>query len=170
MTMNTADWTRVGKAWIIPNDYVNTDAIMPRAGFELPPGQQRPLVLATIRPGWAMLVNPGDILVVGRAFGTGSSRPAPMYIAQLGIAAIVAESVGDIFFRNCVSYAVPVLECPGVLGLVAEGDEVAVNIEHGTFVNRTTGVTAWGAAMPDMLLETIAAGGTQALLRRKGYV
>ena len=170
MTMTTVDWTRAGKAWVIPNEYVNTDAIMPRAGFELPPDQQGPLVLATIRPGWAMLVKPGDILVVGRAFGTGSSRPAPMYIAQLGIAAIVAESVGEIFFRNCVSYAVPVLECPGVLDLVTEGDEVAVNIEHGTFINRATGATARGEVMPDMLLETIAAGGTQALLRRDGYV
>jgi 3-isopropylmalate/(R)-2-methylmalate dehydratase small subunit len=170
MTPPTDTWTRSGKAWVFPDEYVNTDAIMPRAGFELPEKDQAPLVLASIRPGWAMLVKPGDILVVGRGFGSGSSRPAPLYIGRLGIAAIVGESVGEIFFRNCVSYAVPVLECPGVLGLVTEGDEVAVDIEHGTFVNRTTGATARGAAMPDMLLETIAAGGTQALLRREGYV
>jgi 3-isopropylmalate/(R)-2-methylmalate dehydratase small subunit len=169
MTMPGA-WARSGKAWVIPDEYVNTDAIMPRAGFELPPEEQNDLVLATLRPGWAAQVEPGDILVVGRAFGTGSSRPAPLYIGRLGIAAIVAESVGEIFFRNCVSYALPVLECRGVLDLVAEGDEVVVDIEAGTFLNRTTGATATGSPLPGMLLDTIAAGGAHAVLRRDGYV
>ena len=159
-----------GKAWVIPNDYINTDAMMPHRGYDLAPREQESLVLATIRPGWAMLVQPGDILITGRAFGTGSSRPAPTMLTRLGIAAVVSESVGEIFFRNCVSYALPVLELPGVLSMVTEGDTVSVDIEHGAFENRTTGASARGEAMPSMLLDTIAAGGTHAVLRRDGYL
>lgn len=159
-----------GRSWVIADSYVNTDAIMPHAGYDLPPKEQEAMVLATVRPGWATQVGPGDVLVAGRAFGTGSSRPAPTMLRRLGIAALVAESVGEIFFRNCVSYALPVLECPGVLGVVAEGDEVAVDIETGVVENRSTGVRLTGEPMPAMLRETIAAGGTHALLRAEGYM
>jgi 3-isopropylmalate/(R)-2-methylmalate dehydratase small subunit len=159
-----------GRAWVIPNDYVNTDAIMPRAGYDLAPEEQNALVLNTIRPGWAKLVQKGDILIGGRNFGTGSSRPAVTLLTRIGIAAIVAESVGEIFFRNCVSYAMPALELPGVLGMVTEGDTVSLDIGTGSFENRTTGTSASGAPMPPMLLETIAAGGAYVQLRAEGYM
>ncbi|HVV18622.1 MAG TPA: hypothetical protein VHF06_04255 [Pseudonocardiaceae bacterium] len=159
-----------GRAWVFPQDYINTDAIMPRAGYDLAPREQDLLVLSSIRPGWAAEVRPGDLLVAGRNFGTGSSRPAVTLLTRLGIAGIVAESVGEIFFRNCVSYAMPVLECAGCLAMTTEGDTVTLDIESGTYTNVTTGVTKSGARMPTMLLETIAAGGAYALLRNEGYL
>jgi len=81
-----------GRAWVFPQDYINTDAMMPRAGYDLPPKQQESLVLSSIRPGWADLVEPGDILVAGRNFGTGSSRPAPTLLRRVGIAGLVCET------------------------------------------------------------------------------
>jgi 3-isopropylmalate/(R)-2-methylmalate dehydratase small subunit len=159
-----------GRAWVIPNDYVNTDAIMPRAGYDLAPKEQEALVLNTVRPGWATQVRPGDVLVAGRNFGTGSSRPAVTLLTRIGIAAIVAESIGEIFFRNCVSYAMPALELPGVLDLVTEGDTVHLDIGAGAFRNETTGATAQGTPMPAMLLETIAAGGAYVQLRAQGHM
>ena len=41
----------VGRAWVFSQDYVNTDAIMPRRGYDLAPEAQEELVLATLRPG-----------------------------------------------------------------------------------------------------------------------
>jgi 3-isopropylmalate/(R)-2-methylmalate dehydratase small subunit len=174
VSVDAADAVKVsgitGKAWVFPNDYINTDAIMPRAGYDLAPAEQNALILNTIRPGWAKLVEPGDILVAGRNFGTGSSRPAVTLLSRIGIAAIVSESVGEVFFRNCISYAMPVMQCPGVLDIVAEGDTLSIDIAIGELINRTSGVTATGPTMPAMLLDTVRAGGAYQLLRRDGYL
>lgn len=159
-----------GRAWVFPQDYINTDAMMPRAGYDLSPKEQNSLVLNSVRPGWADLVEPGDILVAGRNFGTGSSRPAPTLLRRLGIAALVAESVAEIFLRNCVSYALPVLDCPGCLEMTNEGDTVTVDLESGTFTNVTAGISRSGPVLPAMLRETIAAGGAYAQLRAEGYM
>jgi 3-isopropylmalate/(R)-2-methylmalate dehydratase small subunit len=159
-----------GRAWVFPQDYINTDAMMPRAGYDLPPKEQNSLVLNSVRPGWADLVEPGDILVAGRNFGTGSSRPAQTLLQRVGIAALVCESVAEIFLRNCVSYALPVLDCPGCLEMTTEGDTVTVDMNSGTFTNVTTGASRTGPVLPAMLRNTIAAGGAYAMLRAEGYM
>lgn len=159
-----------GRAWVFPDSYINTDAIMPRAGYDVSPREQETMVLASIRPGWAEQVEAGDILVAGRRFGTGSSRPAVTMLSRLGIAALVAESVADIFLRNCVSYAMPVLECPGILEAVREDDRIEVDTVAGTVRNRTTGGSAAGTPLPEMLLATIAEGGVYEQLRAHSYM
>ena len=105
-------------------------------------------MLSSVRPGWAEQVKQGDILVAGRNFGTGSSRPAPTLLRRLGIVAIVCESVAEIFQRNCVSYALPALDCPGCLEMTTEGDTVTVDLDNGTYTNVTTGVTGPGRCCP----------------------
>lgn len=160
----------VGRAWVFQNDYINTDAIMPRMGYDLPDADQNALILSTLRPGWAAEVRPGDILVAGRNFGTGSSRPAATLLLRIGISAIVAESVAEVFFRNCVSYALPALDCPGVLELVTEGDELEVELEAARLTNHRTGRSTQGRPIPKALLDTIAAGGVYAQLRAAGYM
>jgi 3-isopropylmalate/(R)-2-methylmalate dehydratase small subunit len=159
-----------GRAWVLPQDYINTDSIMPRRGYDLAPREQALLVMQTVRPGWAEQVEQGDILITGKNFGTGSSRPAVTLLSRLGIVAVVGESISEIFFRNCVSYAMPALELPGVLDMVTEGDTVRVDIGSGTFTNVTTGHGGQGAAMPAALLETIAVGGAYVQLRAEGYM
>jgi 3-isopropylmalate/(R)-2-methylmalate dehydratase small subunit len=170
-TVNTVDISSIsGKAWVFPQDYITTDALMPRSGYDLAPKEQEALVLSSIRPGWAEQVRPGDILVAGRNFGTGSSRPAVSLLLRLGIAALVCESVAEIFMRNCVSYAMPVLECEGCLAMTTEGDSVSVDLETARYTNLSTEVAAVGAILPPMLRNTIAAGGTYAMLRAEGYM
>ena len=77
----------------------------------------------------------GDIIVGGRNFGTGSSRPAPSLMADLGIAAVIAESLNGLFFRNCINSGVAAAECPGILDVVAEPDVVALDLATGTITN-----------------------------------
>lgn len=170
MTVSSESWRASGRAWVFPEPSINTDVVMQRAGHYLPLDRQRDLVMAAIRPGWGHLVREGDVLVAGPNFGTGSSRPIVNLLRSLGIVGIVAVSVGEIFFRNCVSYAMPVLECSSVLDIVEEGDIVEFDISTGVLLNATNARSARGAAVPQMLLETIAAGGTYAQLRAAGYM
>ena len=159
-----------GRAWIFAESNLNTDLMMPNKGYVLTLQERAKLIFATYRPGWAEQVERGDIIIGGRNFGAGSSRPVAEILRVLGISAIVAESISGIFFRNCVNYALPVMECPGVLDAVTEGDVVRVDIADGVLTNTRTGVTLGGAKMPPLLLDIIKAGGTYEQLRRDGYL
>jgi 3-isopropylmalate/(R)-2-methylmalate dehydratase small subunit len=161
---------REGRCWVFPDANLNTDLIMPEEGKRLPRPEQLQLVLARIRPGWASEVRDGDVLVAGRNFGTGSSRPAVQLLIELGIVAIVASSIYDLFYRNCVSYGMAALECPDVLNVVAEGDIVRVDLAQGALANVSTGAAAKGHAMPQMMRDIINGGGLHAELRRQGML
>lgn len=84
------------------------------------------------RPEFAKTVRPGDIIVAGRNFGCGSSREyAAVAVKQSGVAAIIAESVARIFFRNSVNLGVPVFEDPAAARLMADGEDVEINLVEG---------------------------------------
>jgi 3-isopropylmalate/(R)-2-methylmalate dehydratase small subunit len=159
-----------GRAWVFAEANINTDQMMPNKGYVLPLAERAKLIFATYRPGWSEQVREGDIIIAGRNFGAGSSRPAAEILRVLGIRAIVAETISGIFFRNCVNYALPAMECPGVLDAVTEGDVVRVDITEGALTNTRTKQTLNGVRMPPMLLDIIKAGGTYDQLKRDGYL
>jgi 3-isopropylmalate/(R)-2-methylmalate dehydratase small subunit len=159
-----------GRVWVFPEANVNTDLMMPAATFRMSRAEQARHLFATYRPGWAEAVGQGDIVVGGRNFGTGSSRPAPSLMADLGVAAVIAESLNGLFFRNCINSGVAAAECPGILDVVAEPDMVALDLATGTITNERTGATAAGSALPDELIAIVADGGLLVRLQRGGYV
>ena len=111
---------------------------------------------------------PATLFVNGRNFGTGSSRPAPTLMADLGIAAVIAESLNGLFFRNCINAGVAAAECPGIVDLVAEPDVVAFDLTTGAITNRRTGASLEGSALPPELIAIIA--DLLVRLERGGYV
>jgi 3-isopropylmalate/(R)-2-methylmalate dehydratase small subunit len=159
-----------GRAWVFAEANINTDQMMPNKGYVLPLAERAKLIFATYRPGWSEQVREGDIIIAGHNFGAGSSRPAAEILRVLGIRAIVAETISGIFFRNCVNYALPAMECPGVLDAVTEGDIVRVDVGEGALTNTRTAQMLKGARMPPMLLDIIKAGGTYDQLKRDGYL
>jgi 3-isopropylmalate/(R)-2-methylmalate dehydratase small subunit len=100
----------------------------------------------------------------------GSSRPAPLLLRRLGIAAVVAASLAPLFLRNCVNLALPALSCPDVLDAVDEGDRVAISFDTGAVENLADGRTAQGQALPAQLLEVVTQGGLLRSLERRGLV
>ena len=65
-------------------------------------------------------------------FGCGSSREhAAITLKAVGAGAVLAESFGRIFFRNAINLGVPVITCSEITKIIAEGDEVEVDIEAG---------------------------------------
>lgn len=161
--------TLQGRVWKF-GDNINTDMMMPNTARTLPEAEQKKFVFESIRPGWSALVGPGDILVGGKNFGTGSSRPAAKLLRQLGIVAVVAESVNGLFLRNCVNYGIVPLSCSGIAQACEDGDTVEVNVEAGNVRNITQGGTLSTKEIPDQLIQLALAGGIRPLLKRNGYL
>src|SRR5829696_338454 len=143
-----------GRAWVFPQANVNTRDD-PVATFRMSRADQARQVFATYRPGWAEQVGAGDVIVGGRNFGTGSSRPAPSPMADLGIRAVIAESLNGLFFRNCINTGIAAAECPGILDVVAEPDVVRYDVRSGSVTNTRTGITIAGSALPAELIDII---------------
>ena len=157
------------RVWKFPEN-INTDLILPSGSIYLSPQEQARLVFRANRPGWVNEVRPGDILVAGRNFGMGSSRPASRSLKTLGIGCVVAESINGLFFRNCVNYAFPAMECPGVSDLFSEGDAAQVKFVDGSVRNATTGKALNAKVLPAKLLDLLQAGGIYPLLELKGII
>lgn len=157
-----------GRVWKF-GDNINTDLILPNAAFYLTPQEQLRYIFRANRPGWVDLVQPGDIIIGGRNFGMGSSRPAARNLKNLGIACLVAESINGLFYRNCVNFALPAMECPGV-ELFEEGEVAEVDFDEGLVTNASTGTTLPARKIPPPLLDIVNAGGIFALLEQEGAI
>ena len=151
-------------------DNINTDLILPNAAFYLTPQEQLGYIFRANRPGWVDLVEAGDILIAGKNFGMGSSRPAARNLKNLGIACLVADSINGLFYRNSVNFALPAMECSGVERLFSEGEIAEVDFDAGTIRNANTGASLPGRKIPRELLEIVNAGGIFALLEREGSI
>lgn len=158
-----------GRVWVFGDD-INTDLIQPGEATFVPLEQQPSWCMTSNRPGWNELVETGDILVAGRNFGTGSSRPAARVLKQLGIGCLVADSINGLFFRNCVNYAFPAIEVPGVSGMFVEGQHADIDFTLATVTNVDTSESRSGAVWPTPLRDILDAGGLIPLLEAEGLV
>jgi 3-isopropylmalate/(R)-2-methylmalate dehydratase small subunit len=154
-----------GQVWVFDNN-VNTDVMAPMSGGS--EWEARKKNVLHIRADFVEGNKLGDIIVAGRNWGCGSSREsAPANIKRLGIAAVVAESFGRIYFRNSVAIAHPVISCPGVRSAFNDGDEIELDIETAKVTNLTTGARLQGQPYAPMMLEIMSKGGLMADLREK---
>jgi 3-isopropylmalate/(R)-2-methylmalate dehydratase small subunit len=88
--------------------------------------------------GWrdfSQRARPGDIILAGRNFGSGSSRQQAVdCFRSLGIAAVVAESFGAIYKRNAINSGLPIIALPdltGVAGAFKSGCEIGIDLKTG---------------------------------------
>ncbi|OGD79068.1 MAG: 3-isopropylmalate dehydratase small subunit [Candidatus Coatesbacteria bacterium RBG_13_66_14] len=159
-----------GRVWVVGDD-IDTDQIY--HGQYLPltdPSEMAAHALEFVpgKEGFVAQVKAGDILVTGKNFGCGSSREhAVLCLKHAGVACIVAESFSRIFYRNAVNLGYPVLECPGIVSAVAEGDEVEVDTDSGEVTDLVTGKGAIGVPLSDVEAEISRAGGLLEYIRTR---
>lgn len=158
-----------GKVWVFGDD-LNTDLMYPHICYTVPAEEKPKYTMWANRPGWVNQVKPGDIMIAGRNFGVGSSRPAADNLRALGISVVLAESVNGLFLRNAVNGGLRVAECKGISKLANEGDEVEVDFEFGRFTNLTTSDETEFHPLPGFLMEIVKAGGIIEVLRNRGYI
>lgn len=158
-----------GKVWVF-GDEINTDLIFPHHALGFPPEEQCQLCMSDNRPGWSSQVNKGDILLAGKNFGTGSSRPGALILKRLGLSCMVAESYNGLFYRNCIGYGFAALCVPSVTEMFDEGDMAEVDFGEGTIRNLRTGIIRSGNKMSKEMLEILDADGIEGVLKAKGYM
>lgn len=155
-----------GKAFVFGKN-IDTDQIYPGRFVEYTDVEDiKKYAMYGADEGFVKKFKPGDIIVAGTNFGCGSSREhAAITLKAVGVGAVLAESFGRIFFRNAINLGVPVITCGGISKIVAEGDEVEVDIETGSITNRTTGATAKAVPLSPYIINILQSGGVKPMIR-----
>ena len=163
-----------GKIWVLSDDKSNlienidTDQIYHNAHLHITEKEEMGEYTFGNLEGWKDFPHKsklGDILVVGRNFGAGSSRQQAVdCFVSLKIGAILSPSFGAIYFRNAVNSGFPVLRCPAIKQLVEEGkletgDEIQVFFVSGKATVVDKNVSFHVFPMSEVQHEIYLAGG-----------
>ena len=155
-----------GKVWKFGNN-IDTDVMAPWTSIGESWEERRKVILHN-RPGFVDQVKRGDIIVAGENWGCGSSREnAPANLKELGLAAIIAESFGRIYFRNAIAIAFPNVACAGVHDAFDEGDELELDLETATVKNLSKNTVLTSQPYTPEMIQIIAKGGLMNVLKEK---
>ncbi|MBA0045112.1 3-isopropylmalate dehydratase [Mycobacteroides sp. LB1] len=158
-----------GRVWVF-GDGLNTDAMYPAFAMKMEPIEAAKHVFYEVRPDWTNQVEPGDVVVAGRNFGVGSSRPVASLFVELGLSGLVAEEFNSLFFRNAVNAGLPAVTLPNATALFSEGDHGTFDLASGQWRNDTTASSGSVPKLPDLILEILASGGVMPRLAAQGYL
>ena len=158
--------TRAPRTWVF-GDNVTTDALAPGAFMKLGIGEIARHCLESVEPSFAATVATGDFVVGLRNFGAGSSREqAPQALKHLGVAAVLANSYGGIFYRNAINLGLPVLVCADAARIRAD-DVLEVDPVAGKVCIVNTGVTLACEPIPAHLMAMLNDGGLVPYLKKR---
>jgi 3-isopropylmalate/(R)-2-methylmalate dehydratase small subunit len=153
-----------GRVWKF-GDSIETDAINPY--YRYPTMEElKQHTMEAYRPEFPQHVKPGDVMVAGRNFGCGSSRPG-LVLREVGVAAIVAESVARLFLRNSISRAIPIFVAPGVTAIVQDGETLEVDYPKGVVRNPASGKAVALRKFPPMIEKIFECGGLPEFARER---
>jgi 3-isopropylmalate/(R)-2-methylmalate dehydratase small subunit len=158
-----------GRVWVFGDD-INTDDMYPAFAMKMDPPEAARHVFYEVRPDWTDQVAAGDIVLAGRNFGVGSSRPVAALFVELGVAGLVAEEFNSLFFRNAVNAGLPAMTLPDATSLFTDGDIGTFDLFEGTWRNDTTGASGSVPRLPDLILDIVASGGVMPRLAEQGYL
>ncbi|RLE45434.1 MAG: 3-isopropylmalate dehydratase [Candidatus Methanomethylicota archaeon] len=149
----------MGRTWKFGND-VDTDVIIQGKYLVInDPAELAKHVFENIRPEFAKKAEKGDFIVAGENFGCGSSREhAPLALKATGIEAVIAKSYARIFFRNAINIGLKALECAET-DKIDDRDELEVDYERNTIINKTKNEQYKINPLPDFLKEILEKGG-----------
>jgi homoaconitate hydratase len=130
-----------GRLVLVPQDNLNTDGIYGkdwtyREGMTA--AQMAEVVMRNYDPEFADRIVPGDVLVGGFNFGTGSSREqAATALQAAGIPLIIAGSFSQTYLRNAFNNGLPCIECPTLVERVRETHGAEIGAGARTLVPGT---------------------------------
>ncbi len=149
-------------------DDLDTDVIIPaRYLVTTDPKALAEHCMEGVDPEFPGKVKPGDIVVAGKNFGSGSSREHAVIALQgAGIGLVIAGSFARIFYRNAFNSGLPLLECAEAASESRAGDYLQVELESGKIFNRRLGREFQAEPIPGFMLQLIKEGGLVEHLKR----
>jgi 3-isopropylmalate/(R)-2-methylmalate dehydratase large subunit len=153
-----------GRVWYIPMDDIDTDMIFHNRYLAITDINEMGQYAFDNLEGYedfAKKAQAGDIVVVNKNFGAGSSRQQAVdCFKALGVQAIVAESYGAIYERNAINAAFPIVTYKTIEDLNLEhGNSVKINFKTGEMTNVDKGKTVQVEPFSDVQLEIYQNGG-----------
>jgi len=153
-----------GRVWYIKEDNIDTDMIYHNRYLAITDINEMGQYAFDNLKGYenfAKEAQPGDIVLVQKNFGSGSSRQQAVdCFIPLGVQAVVAESFGAIYERNAINAAFPIMTYDSLEGLGLEHfDKIKVNFETGEITNVTKGKTVQGNPFSEVQLDIYQRGG-----------
>jgi 3-isopropylmalate/(R)-2-methylmalate dehydratase small subunit len=153
-----------GRVWKF-GDSIESDAINPY--YKYPNMEElKQHTMEAYRPEFPHEVKPGDIIVAGRNFGCGSSRPGTV-LREVGISVILAETVSRLYLRNNIARGIPIFMAPGITGIVEDGQELDVDYQGGIARNPATGASVAVRKFPGLIERIFEAGGLPEVARAR---
>jgi len=156
-----------GRVWYIPRDNIDTDMIYHNRHLAITDAKLMGQYAFGNLEGYedfSKKVLEGDIIVVGKNFGAGSSRQQAVdCFKALGIGLILAESFGSIYERNAINSGLPIMTYGQKDDMFHDGDIIDVDLSMGTLVNMTTDRKLKATPFSDVQMDIYRRGG---LLRK----
>jgi homoaconitate hydratase len=167
-----------GELLLIPRDDLNTDAIYPkdvtyRDG--LPDEEMARHAFRNHDPEFAAVARPGDLLVGGANFGSGSSREqAVTALRAFGLPIVIAVSFSQTYRRNAFNNGFPLVECGALVEHVrarAATDRptgrvgLSATVDFRRSVVVVDGMEFPFPPLPMLAQRLIALGGVEAMVR-----
>ncbi|MFL5327410.1 MAG: homoaconitase [Gemmataceae bacterium] len=168
-----------GRLWFLDRDNLNTDGIY--AGKHtyndaMTPEQMSAVIFENYDPEFENKAKPGDVIVSGYNFGTGSSREqAATALKFFGIPCVIAASFSETYKRNAFNNGFVVFECPELIEhLRAQKREKTpsalvgdISIDHARGEVQLGGQTFTFPALSPTAQELVVAGGAEAVVAKR---
>lgn len=168
-----------GRAWFLDKDNLNTDGIY--AGKHtyndsMTPAQMAGVLLENYDSGFRSIASPGDVVIGGLNFGTGSSREqAATALKHFGVPCVIASSFSETYKRNAFNNGFVVFECPDLVNHIRlstvsassartrAAGEIDIDFVRGSLRLTTDGTTASFTfqTLSRVAQELVASGGAE---------
>jgi 3-isopropylmalate/(R)-2-methylmalate dehydratase large subunit len=153
-----------GRIWLIRKDNIDTDMIFHNRYLSVTDIQEMGKYTFDNLKGYedfSRNAKPGDIVISGKNFGSGSSRQQAVdCFSSLGIVAVIAESFGAIYERNAINAAFPLVTCKSLSEIdLVGGDQIIINLKSGALLNLRTNKEYSAEPFSDVQLEIYMKGG-----------
>ncbi|MHA1917959.1 MAG: LeuD/DmdB family oxidoreductase small subunit [Candidatus Ranarchaeia archaeon] len=158
-----------GKVWVFGDD-VDTDQIFPGPYLALTSNEEiakHAMEGTKEGPVFQKNAKPGDIIIAGTNFGSGSSREqAPLSIKNMGISIVIVESFSRIFYRNAINIGLPILEIQNITKKVQTGDICKIDWPEGILEINETKEKINGKPPKGLEIEILESGGILNYLKK----
>ncbi|MDP7029707.1 MAG: homoaconitase [Phycisphaerales bacterium] len=169
-----------GRALWLPVDNLNTDGIYSGAMTyrdDVTPAEMAAAAMENYDPTFADLAEPGDIVIAGDNFGTGSSREqAATCLKVRGIACVVAASFSQTYVRNAINNGFICIACPSLVDALraghADADSATIPAGDATIDFAAATISMGGSShaftpLGEVPQEIIVAGGAESVVKAR---